>query len=175
MERAKALFQMKTNLRDALSGGIHFVHYNVMQTSKNRNKTGYLRHCPTHTHLRLHETHTRWWWYMVWQLVVIVVSLFHLLTESHNALCKQRRLLPGELLLWSPGGQPLEERELPSILAEPGHWNETTVQVGRCHCKFCFILHFTTFICNYKFTIYLCTFCIMLNKRAEQVYVACDL
>lgn len=54
MERA--LFQMKTNLQDALSGGIHFVHYNVMQMSKNRNKIGYLRHCPTHTNLRLHDT-----------------------------------------------------------------------------------------------------------------------
>lgn len=54
MERAKAHFQMKTNLQDAWSEDIH---YKVMQRSKNRNKTGYLRHWPTHTHLRPLGTH----------------------------------------------------------------------------------------------------------------------
>lgn len=58
MERAKVLFQMKTNLQDYSSGDIHFVHYNVMQTSKNRNKIGYLRHCPTHTQISDYMTHT---------------------------------------------------------------------------------------------------------------------
>lgn len=50
VETANAHFQVKTNLQDALSGDIH---YKLMQRSKNRNKTGYLSHCPTHT-----QTHT---------------------------------------------------------------------------------------------------------------------
>lgn len=56
MERANAHFQMKTNLQDAWSEDIH---NKVMQRSKNRNKTGYLRHCPTRTnaHLRPLGTH----------------------------------------------------------------------------------------------------------------------
>lgn len=33
-----------------------YSHYKVMQRSKNRNKAGYLRHCQTHSHLRLHGT-----------------------------------------------------------------------------------------------------------------------
>lgn len=63
MERFKAYFQMKTNLQDAWSEDIH---YKVMQRSKNRHKIGYLRHQPTHTHLRLlwfTQGHTRWRWH----------------------------------------------------------------------------------------------------------------
>lgn len=36
-------FSDETNLQDALSMDIHYIHYNVMQRSKNRNKTWYLR------------------------------------------------------------------------------------------------------------------------------------
>ena len=39
MERAKAPFQIKTNLLDVLSDDIQYIHHNVIQTSKNRNKT----------------------------------------------------------------------------------------------------------------------------------------
>lgn len=58
-----------------------------------------------------------------------------------HALFEQRRLLPGQLLLWSSGGQPVEG-ELPGMLAEPGPWNETTIQVGsdlRCELFRCVI------------------------------------
>lgn len=58
METANAHFQVKTNLQDALSGDIH---YKVMQRSKNRNKTGYLRHGPTHTHTQTHASQATWY------------------------------------------------------------------------------------------------------------------
>lgn len=72
MERAKAHFQMKTILRDAWSEDIH---YKVMQRSKNRNRTGYLRQ-HTHTHTSQATWHkqryTHWWWHMIQPLVVCV-------------------------------------------------------------------------------------------------------
>lgn len=64
MEKAEAPFQMKTNLQDALSMDIHYIHYNVMQRSKNRNKTWYLRQDLRHTQIRVLDTHrhTNGWW-----------------------------------------------------------------------------------------------------------------
>lgn len=144
---------MKTNLQDAWSEDIHHIHNKVIQRSKNRNKAGYLRHCQTHTHthLRLLGTHTLMMtlliarciclpWVFPWTFVLAHASFFYTeitdihtpspLTRSHHALCEQRRLLPGELLRWSSGGKPVEEGELPSMLAEPGPRNETTIQVG---------------------------------------------
>lgn len=105
---------------------------------KKRHKIGYLRHQPTHTHLRLlwfTQGHTRWrWhaWFDRWyQPIVSDTALRH-------ALFEQRRLLPGQLLLWSSGGQPVEEGELPGMLAEPGPWNKTTIQVGSdLKCELC--------------------------------------
>lgn len=152
MERDKAHFQMKTNLQDAWSEDIH---NKVMPRSKNRNKAGYLRHCQTHTHLRLLGTHTSMMthdliarciclpWvlcksdrsergHLSWHIVAFFTQkllTFTLLTQSHHALCEQRRLLPGELLLWSSGGKPVEEGELRGMLAEPGPRNKTAIQV----------------------------------------------
>lgn len=56
--------------------------------------------------------------------------------SSQYALCEQRRQLPGQLLLWAPGGEPVEEGELPDVLGEPGPGNQTTIQVGGSLWKF---------------------------------------
>ncbi len=158
---------MKTNLQNGWSKDIHD---KVMWRSKNRNKTGYLRHRHAHTHLRTTwhtQRHTHWWWQHdliscficfcyfycksrpspakenidlgTLSFLHQILLTFTFLTPSHHALCEQRRLLPGELLLWSWGGKPVEEGELPSLLAEPGHWNETTIQVNCSYwkCEFC--------------------------------------
>lgn len=41
MERVNVAFQMETNLQDVSRENIHFIHNNMTQRNRNRNKTGY--------------------------------------------------------------------------------------------------------------------------------------
>lgn len=93
MERAKAHFQMKTNLQDAWCEDGHYIHNKVMQRGKNRNKTGYLRHCPTHTHVSDYLVHTETHINddnMIWSLIVSVSCEFY--TSAVRLLSERGRL-----------------------------------------------------------------------------------